>query len=138
MFDTLTSLPTNTALEAAQGLFLEHGHGLTEAAGFISGPSAEARVVALGRCLAEASRMTDRLRRDLAALHRLLSLEEVPGHVDEILVLSDADLASPRIADICLLTDRLGDILETIAGPTMLLPPASRPSLIQCPGPRAA
>jgi hypothetical protein len=83
--------------------------------------------------------MTDRLRRDLAALHRLLSLEEVPGHVDdEILVLSEADLASPRIADICLLTDLLGDILETIGGPTMLLPPASRPSLIQCPGPRAA
>lgn len=138
MFDTLPSAPQDTALEAVRGLFCEHGHALAEAAGFVGGPSSEARVFDFGRRLTRATRMTDRFRRDLVALHRILSLEESCAVDAEILVLSGIDLTSPQIADICLLTDRLGDLSETIAAPPMLLPPAGRPALTRCPGPRAA
>lgn len=74
MFDTLPSAPPDTALEAARGLLREHGHALAEAAHFVGGPSAKARVFNLGGRLTRATRMTDRIRRDLVAMHRLSAL----------------------------------------------------------------
>lgn len=134
MFDTLPFVPRDATLAAAQSVFLDHGHRLTAAARFIGGPSAEARVINLGLRLTHASRMTHRLRRDLVALHRLLALEEVPeadeGHT---LVLSGINLASPRIEEICLLTDLLEDLLEMIEAPPLHLPPASRPTPLKLP-----
>ena len=96
MFDTLPSVPLDTALSAAQCLFFDHGHRLAEAARFVGGTSAEARVIDLGVRLAHATRMTPNIRRDLWALYCLLSLEDEPDRGDEeTIVLADFNLASP-------------------------------------------
>ena len=139
MFDTLPSDPRDAALVAAQSVFFDHGHRLGAAARFVGGPSAEARVIDLGVRLMRASRMTDRLRRDVVALHRLLALEEVPeGDDQHKLVLAGINLASPRIEEICPLTDLLEDLLETIKPPTFHLPPAFRPSPVKLPAQHTA
>jgi hypothetical protein len=70
MFDTLPSVPRDTALSAAQCLFFDHGHRLAEAARFVAGTSAEARVIDLGVRLAHATRMTPNIRRDLWTCRR--------------------------------------------------------------------
>jgi hypothetical protein len=139
MFDTVPSDPRDAALVAAQCVFFDHGHRLANAARFVGGPSAEARVVDLGVRLTHASRMTHRLRRDLVALHRLLALEEVSETDDrETLILAGINLASSRIEEICLLTDLLQDLLETTEPPPLHLPPASRPAPIKLPAQVAA
>lgn len=139
MFDTLPSVPRDAALDAAQCLYIDHGHRLAEAARFVGGSSAEARVIDLGVRLAHATRMTTNIRRVLWALYCLLSLEDEYdcGH-GETIVLSDLNLTSPQIADICLVTDLLGDLLETIAAPPVLLPPASQPTPVHLSAPNAA
>ncbi len=139
MFDTFPSVPRDAALDAAQCLFFDHGHRLAEAARFVGGASAEARVIDLGVRLAHATRMTTKIRRDLWALYCLLSLEDEPDHGhEETIVLADLNLASPQIVEICLVTDLLGDLLETIAAPPVLLPPASQSTRVHLSAPNAA
>ena len=139
MFDTPPSAPRDSALDAALCVFLDHGHRLAEAARLIGGLSAEAQVVALVVRLTHASRMTDRIRRDLVALHGLLALEEVSaGGPAETILFPEINLASPKIEDICRLTDLLEDLLETIAPHPLHLPPASQPAPVHLPAQRAA
>ena len=139
MFDTLPSDPGDAALVAAQCVFFDHGHRLANAGRFVGGSPAEARVVDLGVRLTHALRMTDRLRRDLVALHRLLALEEGPeDHDGDALVLAWINLASPKVEEICLLTDMLEDLLETIEPPPLHLPPAFRPTSVHFPSQPAA
>jgi len=128
MFDTLPSVPRDTALDAAQCGYFDHGHRLAEAARLIGDPSAEAHVIDLGVRLTHAARMTDHIRRDLVVLHRLLSLDEVP-EVDpaEIIFVSRINPASPLLEEICLQTDLLEDLLTTVAHPPILLPLSSPP-----------
>lgn len=139
MFGTLPMAPRDAALAAAQCLFFDLGHRLAEAARLIGGLSAEAQVVALGVQLAHTPRMTDRIRRDLVALHRLLALDEVPadGLADAIL-LSGINLASPQVEEICVLTDLLEDLLETIGPRSLRLPPTSPPTPVHLPAQHAA
>jgi hypothetical protein len=138
MFGTLPSVSRDAALAAVQSLFCKHGHRLAEAARLIGGPSAEAQVVALALDLVHASRMTDRMREGLTTLHRLLMLEEVQGAYPAEAVLSGIDLGSSRIAEICLLTDLLGELLDMIPAPSLHLPPAVRSHPIRFPAACAA
>jgi hypothetical protein len=139
MLDTSSILPRDAALDAARCLVFDHGHHLAEAVRLIGGPSAEALVIDLGVRLTHASRMTDRIRRDLVALHRLLALEEGPDFDPaETILLSKINLLSPQVEDICLLTDLLGDLLEAIAPHPLLLPPAPHPSALCFPPRHAA
>jgi hypothetical protein len=139
MFDTLPIVSRDLALAAVQSLFFDLVHRLAEAARLIGGVSAEAQVVALGVQLANTPQMTDRIRRDLVALHRLLALDEVSaGSVAETTLLSGFNLASPQVEEICLLTDLLEDLLETIGPRSLHLPPASLPTPVQLPAQHAA
>jgi hypothetical protein len=53
-------------------------------------------------------------------------------------VLSRIDLGSSWIAEICLLTDLLGELLDMIAATPLHLPPAVRPYPIRLPAACAA
>ncbi|WP_422072013.1 hypothetical protein [Tranquillimonas rosea] len=116
----LRKLPTKT-LSADQQLatvrvhFAKHGTALCNAAGLIDGDAGTARVLRLMSGLREGSRLDRTTRRRLVDLHRLLSLDPVidefePGPSAWVLL----DPASPEVEELCLLTDRLFDLLVEI------------------------
>ena len=115
MFDYLHTEAHDKPLALARCLFLDHGHGLAEAAAKLGGASGEARVVSCALQIEAAPRMTHRIRRELGALHRLLSLADV-GDPEclETQLSSTLDPASSEVETICLLTDLLADLLEQI------------------------
>lgn len=114
MFDCLPT-PENTALDAVRQFILDHGHELAEAGRLLVGAGAEARVIACIVRLETAISIDSRMRRDLAAIHRLLALQDV-GHPDNIetALFSQIDPASRDVETICLLTDRLETLIEAI------------------------
>ncbi|MFC0200971.1 hypothetical protein [Paracoccus rhizosphaerae] len=77
MFDYLPTEIHHEPLSLAQRLFFNHGHDLAEAAAQLGGACGKARVVSCGLQIEAATRMTFRIRRELAAIHRLLALENV-------------------------------------------------------------
>ncbi len=116
----LRKLPTKTLsadpqLAAVRTFFDEHGAALCNAAGLIDGESGMTRVLRLMSGLREASRLDRATRRRLVDLHRLLSLDPVIDAFEPDLsswVLLDP--ASPEVEELCLLTDRLFDLLVEI------------------------
>ncbi|MBP0483877.1 hypothetical protein [Sagittula salina] len=116
----LRKLPTKTLsvdpqLAAVRAHFDKHGSALCNAAGLIDGESGIARVLRLMSGLREASRLDRATRRRLVDLHRLLSLDPVVDAFEPDLsswVLLDP--ASPEVEELCLLTDRLYDLLVEI------------------------
>ena len=111
MFDAMTLVERDEHLEAARSFFCQRARELADAALLLGGPSAEARVIRCSKRLMTASRFDGGLRRDLVALHRLFSLRDA-GDADA--ALPDLDPASPEVEQICLLTDRLEDLLREI------------------------
>lgn len=116
----LRKLPTKTlsadqTLDAVRAHFDEHGAALCNAAGLIDAEPGTARVLRLMSGLREASRLDRTTRRRLVDLHRLLSLDPVIDAFEPDLsswVLLDP--ASPEVEELCLLTDRLFDLLVEI------------------------
>ena len=116
----LRKLPTKTLsadlqLTAARAHFDKHGAALCNAAGLIDGVAGTASVLRLMSGLREASRLDWATRRRLVYLHRLLSLDPVIDAFEPDLsswVLLDP--ASPEVEELCLLTDRLYDLLVEI------------------------
>ncbi|WP_306133476.1 hypothetical protein [Roseivivax marinus] len=116
----LRKLPTKTLsadlqLAAVRAHFDEHGSALCNAAGLIDGEAGTARVLRLMTGLREASRLDRSTRHRLVELHRLLSLDPVidvfePDLSSWVLL----DPASPEVEELCLLTDRLYDLLIKI------------------------
>ncbi len=116
----LRSLPTKTLsadprLASVRAHFAEHGTALCNAAGLIDADAGTARVLRLMSTLREASRLDRATRRRLVDLHRLLSLDPVVDEFEpDLSFWSPIDPASPEVEELCLLTDRLYDLLVEI------------------------
>lgn len=116
----LRKLPTKTLsadsqLATARAFFDKHGAALCNAAALIDGSAGEARVLRLMSELRDATRLDRASRRRLVDLHRLLSLDPVIEDLEPDLsswILLDP--ASPEVEALCLLTDRLYDLLIEI------------------------
>lgn len=109
------TLSADSQLAAVRAHFAEYGTALCNAAGLIDGDTGTARVLRLISGLRETSRLDRALRRKLVELHRLLSLDLVEDDPDADLspwVLLDP--AGPEVEELCLLTDRLYDLLVKI------------------------
>ena len=115
MFDHMPTAACDESLTIARHLFFDLGHDLAEAASRLGGACGEAKVVACALQIEAASQMTNRIRRELTALHRLLSLDAV-GDPDclETELFSSFDPAGPEVEKICLLTDRLEGLIEEV------------------------
>jgi len=118
MFDILPHLVRDELLDMVRSFFCEHGHELADCAGRLGGAAAEARVIEGGLRLETADRLDGRFRRDLVALHDLLSLQSV-GDPDliETELFSGFDPASREVERICLLSDGLAQLLRDIGEP---------------------
>lgn len=109
------TLSADPGLAAVRAHFAKHGDALCNAAGLIDGEAGTARVLRLMSGLREASRLDRATRRRLVDLHRLLSLDPVVDDLEPDLsswILLDP--ASPEVQELCLLTDRLYDLLVVI------------------------
>ncbi|GGF86144.1 hypothetical protein SAMN05216376_1294 [Mameliella alba] len=113
----LRKLPTNTLsadlqLTAVRAYFDKHGAALCNAAELVDGEAGTARVLRLMSRLREASRLERATRRRLVDLHRLLSLDPVIDAFEpDLSSWMLLDPASPEVEELCLLTDRLYDLL---------------------------
>ncbi|WP_370304360.1 hypothetical protein [Pseudooceanicola sp.] len=113
----LRKLPTKTLsadlqLTAVREFFDKHGAALCNAAELIDGEAGTARVLRLMSRLREASRLERATRRRLVDLHRLLSLDPVIDAFEpDLSSWMLLDPASPEVEELCLLTDRLYDLL---------------------------
>lgn len=110
-----TILSADPQLALVRAHFNEHGPALCHAAELIDGMAGKARVLRLMSALREASRLDRKIRCRLINLHRLLSLDPVieefePDLTSWILL----DPASAEVEELCLLTDRLYDLLVYI------------------------
>jgi hypothetical protein len=115
MLDALPTLHRNDLLDEVRCFFFDHGHDLSDAARLIAGAPGEARVISFALRLDRAAVLDDGIRRDLAALHALLALDDVrEGDPVETFLLSGPGPASRKVEAICLLTDLLGDLLFRI------------------------
>lgn len=113
MFDFLPDAEHDENLAAIKSFFNDYGHELAEAAAHVGGALAEARVVDLALRVDRADRIVFRIRADLKALHRLLSLQTIADPLfEEDLYFATFDPASREIMQICAVTDRLADLLS--------------------------
>ncbi|WP_108483926.1 hypothetical protein [Oceaniglobus ichthyenteri] len=116
----LRNLPTKTlsadlGLAAVRAHFAEQGTALCNAAELIDGEAGRACVLRLMSALREASRLDRATRRRLVDLHRLLSLDPVAGELEPNLSSwVPLDPANPEVEELCLLTNRLYDLLVEI------------------------
>lgn len=115
MFDFLPTQAFDEPLNLARCLFSDHGDHLAEAAARLGGACGEARAVSCAHKIETAIRMNHRIRRDLGALYRLLSLENV-GDPECLETDLFAEMApdDPLVDTICLLSDLLSDLLNHI------------------------
>ncbi|WP_209428022.1 hypothetical protein [Pararhodobacter sp. SW119] len=115
MLDSHPSENRDATLSAVRRFFIDYGHELADAAALLGGAPAEAKVIACGLHVWAAAHIDGRIRRDLTALHRLLALEDVgdPDRIETELF-SMIDPASPKVETICILTDRMSELLRAI------------------------
>lgn len=115
MFDECPTEARFDLLERIRRFFLYHGRDLKMAASLLGGASATRRLASCSARLETAPRIDHRIQRELAAIHRLLSLDDV-GHPDNIETALFADLhpGSAEVETICRLTDMLGDLLREL------------------------
>jgi len=95
--------------------FAAHGEALRNAAGLLQEGSGEARVVRIMTDLRNSTKLDRAMRRRLLDLHRLLSLDSEFGDPEfdsGLSLLPDPD--SEEVQEICLLSDRLFDLLVEI------------------------
>ncbi|WP_096787898.1 hypothetical protein [Rhodobacter sp. CZR27] len=85
------------------------------AAHLLGGSSARNRVQRLAVRVAEATRATPLLRRELLALHRLLALDGVEDpEGDAAGYFSSIDPADPRVHEICRLSEAFSNLLDSL------------------------
>tara|TARA_R110002012_G_scaffold196179_1_gene364453 strand:+ start:674 stop:1078 length:405 start_codon:yes stop_codon:yes gene_type:complete len=115
MFDTCSTEARSDLLERIRRFFFYNGHDLALAALQLGGATAEKRVTSCAKRLATARRVDQHIRRELKAIHRLLSLENVgdPDNIETALF-SNLDPASAEVETICLLMDMLDDLLQEL------------------------
>ncbi len=117
----LRTLPTKTLsaepqITITRAFFTAHGTDLCNAAGLIDGEAGTARVLRLISMLREAPRLDRTMRLRLVDLHRLLSLDPVIEAYEPVFsTWVFLDPASDEVKKLCLLTDRLYDLLIDIS-----------------------
>ena len=105
----------DTRIELLLRFFAQHSEALAQAADLLGGPAAEGRARRLAGAAACAPRLSPALRRELEALHALLSLEDVDDlDGPEAGFFAMIDPAWPVVEDLCLLTDELTALLDAI------------------------
>ena len=115
MLRTTKTLTADPRLATVRAHFDAHAAAYCTAAGLIDGDAGTARVLRLVCDLRDATRLERALRRRLVDLHRLLSLDPVLDDLEPGLsVWTPLDPDSPEVEQICLLTDRLFDLLVEI------------------------
>ncbi|MDN5787835.1 hypothetical protein [Pseudorhodobacter sp.] len=88
---------------------------MANAAGLIGGNAGTGRVLRLMSDLREASHLDRAIRRRLIDLHRFLSLDPIIGDMEPDMSAGLLlDPAGPEVEQICLITDRLFDLLKEI------------------------
>lgn len=103
--------PLGLALRFAE----DHRDALLNASELLGGPGAERRCMKLLDDLREAKTLTRRLRAELVDLHRLLVLDRIDDLESvEAACFAEMSPADSRVHDICLLADRLHDLLRAI------------------------
>lgn len=103
--------PLSLALRFAE----DHREALLNASELLGGPGAGRRCARLLDDLREATTLTRRLRLGLVDLHRLLVLDRVDDLESvEAKCFAEMSPEDPRVHDICLLADRLHDLLRAI------------------------
>jgi len=103
-------------LREIKKFFLFHGEAMLNATMLLGGEPAQRRCLALQGHISEAHGLTRHITRELAGLHALLMLERVgdPDTIEtELFQFIDPD--DPVVQDLCLLADRLQDLLLRIA-----------------------
>ncbi len=114
----MTMFPHTLPAAVVQLLFFlsNHREGLENAAALLGGPIAARRLCGLIEALSVPQpRLTRWISRELVALHRLLTLEDVANFDSPAAhYFSLIDPADPAVADICLLTDGLTDCLRSL------------------------
>ena len=105
----------DTRIELLLRFFAQHSEALAQAADLLGGPAAEGRARRLVEVVGRAPRLSPALRRELAGLHALLSLEGV-ADLDgvEAACFAAIDPASPLVEEVCLLTDELTCLLDEL------------------------
>lgn len=115
MFDTSPTEARFDLLERLRRFFLYNDHDLALAASRLGGVAAKRRVISCADRLTTANRIDHCLRRELDAIHRLLSLENVgdPDNIETELF-SNFDPDSAEVEVICRLTDMLDELLREV------------------------
>ena len=109
------TLPADQQLAIARAHFDQHGAALCNAAGLIGGDAGTARVLRLMSSLREATRLDRTTRQLMVDLHRLLSLDPLGDAFEpDLSFWHHLAPASAEVEDLCLLTDRLYDLLVEI------------------------
>lgn len=104
------------ALELTKDFFREHGDAMLNAAAMLGGPAAHRRCLRLYANIAESAVLSKALKHELIWLHRLLMLEFVGDPVrEETAFFMAVDLLDPCVDEVCLVADRLFDLLVAIA-----------------------
>lgn len=111
-----TILSAEPQITITRSFFTEYGTALCNAAGLIDGAAGTARVLRLMSMLREVPRLDHPMRRRLVDLHRLLSLDPViKAFEPDLSSWTLLDPASADVEELCLLTDRLYDLLIDIS-----------------------
>ncbi|KJZ17129.1 hypothetical protein [Loktanella sp. S4079] len=115
----LRTLPTNLSIDsqhaAVSAHLAQHGAALCNAAYLLQGQVGEARVLRILSDLRTTTRLERATRRRLVDLHRLISLDPVFGDSEtESGLWQFLDPGSRDVEEICLLADRLFDLLVEI------------------------
>lgn len=105
-------------LQCVRDFFAEQAEAIGNAAELLGGSPWRTRVNRLRAELAETRRLTRPIRAGLVTLHRLLTLQYVDDpDSDEVDYFAAINPADPIVEAICLLSDRLQDVLNAIALP---------------------
>ncbi|WP_375691805.1 hypothetical protein [Pseudooceanicola sp. LIPI14-2-Ac024] len=110
-----TTLSADQKLAAVRAHFGKHGAALCNAADLIAGDAGCALVLRLMSELRKGTRLDRAMRQRLVDLHRLLCLDPIveelePDFTSWFLL----DPAGPEVEELCLITDRMYDLLIEI------------------------
>ncbi len=102
-------------LKACRQFFDQHGAAATNVSSLLGGERAQGRCIRLISELREANTLTRSLRLSLVGLHKLFIQYDAADFDSEDFWYVDIQPDDPRVEDICLLADRLFNLLVAIA-----------------------
>lgn len=107
----------DASLNIVRIFFSEFGEATQNAILLLGGPNAHRRCLRLFTSLRESKTLTRRHKEELVRLHSVLMLDASDGSEDgQFDLFLDIHPSDPIVEDLCLLTDRLFDLLQEIDG----------------------